>query len=131
MKKLKSKEIKGLIGALIIVVIGIVLVTVGKSISTEDSSVLRNQIVENLSFENAEITCNSGICTYTVDVYNESGSTYELKTIDINLKQEDESIITLVGYIGDKLETEEGKKITASIDKDISNSTNVEYVINK
>ena len=131
MKKLKSKEIKGLIGALIIVVIGIVLVTVGKSISTEDSSVLRNQIVENLSFENAEITCNSGICTYQVDVYNESGDTYTLKTIDINLKQEDESIITLVGYIGDKLETEEGKKITASIDKDISNSTNVEYVINK
>ena len=132
MNKIKdNKQLMGLVSAVFVVVLGIVLITVGKSLSTSDSSVLRNQTVDGLSFENADISCNSGVCTFTVDVYNENKSTYTLKNIDLNFKQEDNSVLTLVGYIGETLESDEGRKLTASIDRDISNSTNLEYKINK
>ena len=132
MNKIKSnKNLMGLLSAVLVVMIGIVLITVGKSLATVNSSVLRNQVVDGLSFENAELVCEAGVCTFTVDVYNENKSTYNLKYIDIDFKQSDNSVITLVGYIGESLETEEGRKITASIDKDLEDSTNVEYRINK
>ena len=131
-EKLKSnKNLMGLLSAVLVVLIGIVLITVGKSLASVDSSVLRNQVVDGLSFENAELACEAGVCTFTVDVYNENKSTYSLKTIDIDFKQSDNSVITLVGYIGESLESEEGRKMTASIDKNIEDSTNLEYKINK
>ena len=127
----KNKALMGLVSAVFVIVLGIVLITVGKSIATQDSSILRNQTVDGLSFENADISCNSGVCTFTVDVYNENKSTYSLKSININFKQSNNATITLVGYIGTSLESEEGRKLTASVDRDILESTGLEYKINK
>ena len=126
-----NKTLMGLVSAVFVLVVGVVLITVGKSLATTDSSILRNQTVDGLSFENANISCESGVCTFTVDVYNENKEKYTLKDIDLNFKQSDDSIITLVGYIGSELESEEGRKITASIDKDIESSVDLEYKINK
>ena len=132
MNKIKNnKTLMGLVSAVFVLVVGVVLITVGKSLATTDSSILRNQTVDGLSFENANISCESGVCTFTVDVYNENKSTYALKDIDINFKQSDDSVITLVGYIGESLESEEGRKLTASIDKNIEDSIELEYKINK
>ena len=131
MDKFKNnKQLIGLISITFVVVIAIVLIVVGKSLASVDSSILRNQKVDGLSFENGELVCETGICTFTVDVYNENQDTYRLKSININFKQEDNSVVTLVGYIGEILETEEGRKVTASIDKDISNSVDLKYSIN-
>ena len=132
MNKIKSnKQLMGLVSAVFVLVVGVVLITVGKSLASNDTSILRNQTVDGLSFENANISCDSGVCTFTVDVYNENKDKYTLKDIDINFKQSDDSVITLVGYIGSELESEEGRKITASIDKDIESSIDLEYKINK
>ena len=127
----KNKQLVGLVGAVFVIVIALILITVGKSLADKDSSILRNQTKDGLSFENAEILCENGKCTFTVDVFNENKTTYTLKDIDIKFTKSDGKIISLVGYIGDSLESEEGRKITASIDEDIESSTSLEYIINK
>lgn len=114
-----------------LVIVFIIVFIVGKSLSNPNSGYLKNQLVEGLSFENAEIIYEEGISTFTVEVYNENDTKVDLKTISINLKNADGDITTLVGYIGESLETQEGKLITASIDDDLTDSNNLEYIINK
>ena len=118
-----------ILGSLLIVFLVVFLV--GRTIADPNSGYLRNQSVDNLSFENANLVYENGITTFTVEVYNESGENYSLKNISINLKNDSNDITTLVGYIGEELETDEGKLITASIDKDLTDSTSLEYVVNK
>jgi len=118
-----------ILGSLLIVFLVVFLV--GRTIADPNSGYLRNQSVDNLSFENANLVYENGITTFTVEVYNESGESYSLKNISINLKNDSNDITTLVGYIGEELETDEGKLITASIDKDLSDSTSLEYIVNK
>lgn len=108
-----------------------VIIVIGNSIANPNSSYLRNQTVNGLSFENAELIYENGITTFTVEVYNESGDIYSLNNISINLKDEGNTVTTLVGYIGESLDKDESKLITASIDQDLSSSVNLEYVINK
>lgn len=111
-------------------IIGIIFL-IKNSIADPDSEYLRNQIVDGLSFENANLVYENGITTFTVEVYNESGDIYSLKNISINLKDLNNNITTLVGYIGESLDKDEAKLISASIDQDLSSSVNLEYVINK
>lgn len=125
----KNKKPLTIISSLIIALL--VVFIVGKSLSDPNSGYLKNQVVEGLSFENAEIVYEEGISTFTVEVYNENDTTIDLKTISINLKNIDGDITTLIGYIGESLKPQEGKLITASIDDDLTDSNNLEYVINK
>jgi len=128
-KIIKKNKIPTLILSLVILVGTILLV--GTSFADPNSGYLRNQTVDGLSFENASLVYENGITTFTVEVYNESGDTYSLKNISINLKDKDGTVITLIGYIGELLDIDEAKLISASIDQDLSSSVNLEYVINK
>lgn len=131
LKKLKNKiKIPVLVVSSLLLVFIIVFI-VGKTAADPNSGYLRNQAVDNLSFEDANLVFENGITTFTAIVYNESGEEYTLKNISINFKNDKNDITTLIGYIGETLETDEGKLITASIDKDLSDSTSLEYVINK
>ena len=114
-----------------LVIVFLVVFLIGRTIADPNSGYLRNQSVDSLSFENANLVYENGITTFTVEVYNESGESYSLKNISINLKNDSNDITTLVGYIGEELEKDEGKLINASIDKDLSDSTSLEYVVNK
>ncbi len=125
----KSKKPIIIIGSLLIIMIVIFLI--GRSVADPNSGYLRNQSVDGLSFENAELVYENGITTFTVEVYNESGDIYNLKDISIQLTDEADNVITLVGYIGESLDKDEAKRITASIDQDLSSSVNLEYVVNK
>lgn len=112
------------------VLVGVIFL-VGRSVADPNSEYLRNQTVDGLSFENANLVYENGVTTFTVETYNESGDTYSLKNISINLKDKDNNTTTLIGYIGESLEKDEVKLITASIDQDLSSSVNLEYVVNK
>ena len=125
----KSKKPIIIIGSLLILMIVVFLI--GRSVADPNSGYLRNQSVDGLSFENAELVYENGITTFTVEVYNESGDIYNLKDISIQLTDEADNVTTLVGYIGESLDTDEAKRITASIDQDLSSSVNLEYVVNK
>ena len=125
----KSKKPIIIIGSLLIVMIVIFLI--GRSVADPNSGYLRNQSVDGLSFENAELVYENGITTFTAEVYNESGDIYSLKNISIQLTDEADTVTTLVGYIGESLDVDEAKRITASIDQDLSSSVNLEYVVNQ
>ena len=49
---------------------------------------------------------------------------------EVYIKNASDEIITLIGYVGEQLETNESKLITASIDKEITDASQVEYTIN-
>lgn len=131
MNKLNKQAKRGLLSGILIIVVAVVIIFVGKSIATTDSSILRNQTVDGLSFENGTLEYKDGVSTYTVDVYNEKKDKVTLKNIEINFKQEDGNEITLTGYVGNSLESDEGKKMQASVDIDLTNSTDIEFNIVK
>jgi len=114
---------------LLIVITGVILVIAGKSIATEESSVLRDQEVGNLVFKNAKIEYKEGISKLEVEVENKEKE-MNLKYIDITVEKENESI-RLIGYIGDTIKENETKLIEASVDKDIQDITNITYAIVK
>ena len=115
---------------LIVLVLISLIFIIRNALSDPNTGYLRNQTVSGLSFEDANITYDNGVTTFTAKVYNESGSNYLLKNISINLKDKDNNVTTLIGYIGDELVQDEGKLMTASIDDDLTDSVNLEYVIN-
>lgn len=125
----KSKKPIIIIGSIFIIMI--VTFLIGRSLADPNSGYLRNQSVDGLSFENAELVYENGITTFTAEVYNESGDVYSLKNISIQLTDEADTVTTLVGYIGDSLAEEEGTYLKASIDQDLSDTVSLEYVINK
>ena len=130
MKKIMKNKIIITGALLIIVIIGMVAMLSKESKADPDNTILKTQVVDNLMFENAAIEYENGISTFTVDVYNENLEAYTLQYINIKLTVDDQ-VITLKGYIGPSLEKDEGRKITASIDKDIRDATKLEYTITK
>ena len=130
MKNLNNKNkyiLFGLIGAFII--IGII--TFGISFAYTDNDPLKNQKVDGLSFENAKVEYNNEISTFTVAVYNETEGIYNAKEIEITIKDKSNEETTLIGVIGEKLESDEGRIITATTNKDITNIKSIEYEIKK
>ena len=125
----KSKKPVIIVGSLLIVIVLVFII--GKSFADPNTGYLKNQTVDGLSFEKANLIYENGITTFTAEVNNESGDIYHLKTININLTDANKKKTTLVAYIGDTLESEEGKYLKASIDQDLSDSISLEYVINK
>ena len=111
----------------LVVIVGLII---GRSFSNPNSGYLRNQTVDGLSFENAALEYKDGVTTFEAKVYNESGSEYTLKTINVILDSSSRTT-TLTGYIGESLESEEGKILRISIDDDLSDSTKLTYKINK
>ena len=118
------------VGTLILVV-GILLVVIGNSISTPDSTILKDQVVDNLSFNNATLEYLNNETTFEVEVTNKNIDDYNLKYIEILFTDEENNINKMMGYIGNSIKKDETKKVTAKIDKDITNSVSLEYVVVK
>ena len=126
-----NKKKKAMISIISILVIGIAIYFIGRSVATVDSTILKDQVVDGLSFEDANLVYENGISTLTVNVTNDNKNAYSLKYIEIKLKDDDNNENTLIGYIGDSIDSNDKKIITASIDKDITTATSLEYIINK
>ncbi len=112
------------------VVSGMLLILAGRSLGDPNSTILREQEVDGLVFKNATIEYVEGITTFTVEVEN-TLEDMNLRYININFKDENENSTRLVGYIGDNIKSKETKLIVASVDKDITNSIDITYSINK
>ena len=125
----KSKKPVILLGSIVIIALVAFLIKI--TLADPNSGYLRNQTVDGLSFENASLVYESGISTFKVEVFNETDNTYNLKNISIKLIDEENNETIMIGYIGDSIEKEEGKYLQASIDKELSSISNIEYMINK
>ena len=112
------------------VVSGVLLILAGRSLGDPNSTILREQEVDGLVFKNATIEYVEGITTFTVEVEN-TLEDMNLRYININFKDENENSTRLVGYIGDSIKSKETILIVASVDKDITNSIDITYSINK
>ena len=126
-----NKNQKILIFGSFILVIGFILILIGKSLASTESTILRDRVIDNLSFENASIDYSNGVSTFTVDVTNDNSNIYNLKYISIIFAGDDGTTTKMIGYIGDSIEISETKTITASIDKDVTKSIDLEYVVEK
>ena len=123
-----NKRTAIILGSIFLVVVAGLIIR--NTFSDPNTGYLRNQTVDGLSFENATLEYKDGVTTFEAKVYNESGSKYTLKTINVILDSSDKTT-TLTGYIGESLENEEGKVLRISIDDDLSDSTKLTYKINK
>ena len=128
---MKKNMKTGIIAGLAIVLLAVVIVGIGRSVATKEGSTLKNQKQKGLSFENASIEYKDKLSTFTVDVYNETDKTVNVKKIDITLKNKDNDSITLNYELGN-LQADEGRKIIIdNIDYDLTGYTNITYKIHK
>ena len=120
-----------ILSIIFVLVLGVVIYLIGPSVATKDSTILKDQEVEGLTFTNADLSVEKGISTLTVSVTNTNKETYSLNYIEIVVRDEKDNSDTLIGYIGETIDPNETKIITASIDKDITESKSLDYIINK
>lgn len=114
-----------------VLILGSIVVTVFKNSVAMDTSLLRNQTVEGISFENAKLDIDSGITTLTADIINNNLETYNLNYISIVVEDKNHDSDVLIGYIGNSINVNEKKILTARIDKDLSEAVNITYSIIK
>ena len=120
-----------ILSIIFVLVLGVVIYLIGPSVATKDSTILKDQEVEGLTFTNADLNVEKGISTLTVSVTNTNKETYSLNYIEIVVRDEKDNSDTLIGCIGETIDPNETKIITASIDKDITESKSLDYIINK
>ncbi len=110
----------------------VVVINLGISFSNPNSGFLPNQTIDGLSFENAQIDIQNGISKYTVEVINNLKENVDLQTIEVVLKNENgDELTSLIGYVGENLESGEKKILEASIDEEVNSIHQVEYHIHK
>ena len=126
-----NKNTKNLIISAFVLGLGILLILIGNSLASTDTTILKNQVVDNLSFENATLEYANNVSTFKVEVTNDNTETYNLKYIEIIFKDNEDKVTKLIGYIGEEIVKSETKEIVASIDKDITDSVSLEYSIVK
>ena len=112
----------------VIIVTSILLISLNSSKAVDTTTLLSDQVVDNLKFMNATLENNK----LTVVVYNTLDDGYSLKTIDVTFQDENYNEITTVkGYIGPNLEKKDMRQLVVSTDIDLTGATHIKYTINK
>lgn len=129
--KVRANRKKYLVSCIVIglVIVGSIFLynfTTSKAIDT--TTLLSDQVVDNLKFMNTKLENNK----LTVVVYNQLEESYNLKTIDVIFQDENYNEITkVVGYIGETIDNKDMKQLVVSTDVDLSNASHIKYIINK
>ena len=129
MENKKSKKVL-VIAVAAFVLIGLIVFGVSYALK-DDGNFLRNQNVNGLSFENAKVEYKNDKSDFSVIVYNENEDSLDVKSIEVKLKDKDNKETTMVIDIDGSLESDEGRLLTATVDKDITDMKTLEYKINK
>lgn len=129
--KVRANRKKYLVSCIVIglVIVGsIVLYNFTTSKAIDTTTLLSDQVVDNLKFMNTKLENNK----LTVVVYNQLEESYNLKTIDVEFQDENYNEITkVVGYIGETIDNKDMKQLVVSTDVDLSNASHIKYIINK
>ena len=120
-----------LIAVSIIAIIAAVVIILTREVPSTTSAsyevVLDDVTVDNLRFVSGKITNNNLV----VQVQNTTSTTYNLNYIDVTFKNGNNNIITISGYIGESLESNEIRNLNIKTDVDLSNTNNVLYSVIK
>lgn len=125
-KKLKIGVICG-----ILVLALIVAIVLKQSAAASYTTILRNQVVDGISFENARIDKEDGKTVFTVDLYNENLDKYDIKDLTILFKRDNKKDVRVYLDSVNSLESYEGRQISVYVKEDIVNCSDIEYIINK
>ena len=102
------------------------------SLATTGPEYLKDQVVDGISFEDATLNIDNGVSTYSVMLVNDLKSDYALKNVSITFKDTSgKEIITLLGYVGETIKSEEIKYLDTSVDMELTNIGSITYTINK
>ena len=109
--KVRANRKKYLVSCIVIglVIVGsIVLYNFTTSKAIDTTTLLSDQVVDNLKFMNTKLENNK----LTVVVYNQLEESYNLKTIDVEFQDENYNEITkVVGYIGETIDNKDMKQL--------------------
>ncbi len=125
-KKLKIGVICG-----ILVLALIVAIVLKQSAAASYTTILRNQVVDGISFENARIDKEDGKTVFTVDLYNENLDKHDIKDLTIVFKRDNKKDVRVYLDSVNSLESYEGRQISVYVKEDIVNCSDIEYIINK
>ena len=134
MKKFMETNRKLKIGVLcgiLVFTLAVVVIVLKQSAAASYTTILRNQVVDGLSFENARIDKEDGKTVFTVDLYNENLDRYEIKDLTIVFKRDKEKDVKVYLDSVKSLDSYEGRQISVYVKEDIVNCTDIEYNINK
>ena len=119
-----------LIGILVLTAWLIIRFTI--SLATTGPAYLKDQVVDGISFEDATLSIDNGVSTYSVMLVNDLKSDYSLKNVSITFNDvSGKEIITLLGYVGETIKSEEIKYLDTSVDIELTDIGSITYTINK
>lgn len=94
--------------------------------------VSKQKNVDGFEFSTGKITYKDGISTFETKIKNNNKENIEIKYIMITVYDKNNTVITEIpGYIGETIKKNETKKISSSIDIDLTNTKKIEYKIVK
>ena len=144
MEMMKENKKKIIIGV-IVIIIAIVLILIvgfllkGKEIkkdeesgykSNTNSEFIKDQKIGDFEFTNTSLNYKDGNSVLRVSVTNTSSQELNLQEFKIHVyDSEHNEIVTLTGFIGDKLQAGETKYIESSYADDLTSAHSIEYEI--
>ena len=101
-------------------------------VSNTNTDVIKDQNLGVFEFQNTSLIYENGQSVLEVEVTNTSSVDQKIVEFKIIVKDEnDQEIITLVGFVGDTIKAGESKVITSSCGKDLSKAKSISYELVK
>lgn len=101
-----------------------------KAIPNNHENVVKEQKINNFTFENVSLIYQGGISTFSVDIYNELQEDVYLNNFKVILKNENGTEITTLDVaVEDTIQTGTSLTMTITSDIDLSDAYSVEYKI--
>lgn len=132
--KLGKKWLVLAVAMILLVVIIVFLVINFPKPKTDNNDLLKTVTVEGLKIDNVKLTTKEKQTVYEADVTNITDKTYEKEAIDVILKDKNgDTLIVLLGYIGEGVKVGEKRHIEASTAMDMSKDIvkKIEYKIHE
>lgn len=103
-----------------------------KAEQNTNKDVIKDQTVEGLKLTNTSLVNLGGISTLETEVSNKTGASVFLKSFDIIVKdKKGKEVVTLLGYVGEEIPDGTTRRITTSVDQDLSDAGAISYKINR
>lgn len=99
--------------------------------TVDNEDVVGDKEVGVFKLTKTSLVYENGTSMLITNVYNTSSEIQYIKSFNITIKDGNENImVTLLGYIGEKIPAGDTRQITSSSNIDLSKAVDIEYTIN-
>ena len=132
---LKNKKVifvlLAIVAVLVVTVVSVVMINNNKGTEKKvkkeskeaitEQGIIKDETFGNLNFSNTTLIKDGDQYTLSMDVTNTTQSEIDIEQVNVNLKDKDgNSVIVLLGYIGDPMKAGETRTVTSSVATDLS-----------